>query len=543
MDKRTIQVALICMLALFGVQFAINKIWPPVPKRPAPVVVTNAVPSVVADPAQPIEAPPAVETSAPTVAASERPTEQTLTLRNDFVRVEFTSWGGGIKSVELLKHKANGHGNATLAGLALVVNGTSNEVFTLEQPDSNTVVMRGAGMKKTLTLGADYLFDGKVEFGHGAGLSNVFISTGIATPTTHKEVAHYLIADWQGGPKWNDRHLSRIMKRTQAGENRELIQAHWIAVKSQYFAQIISTPTNAVSITYRAVGLPAWPDHPKSAETNGVTAVMEVPVAPTYDGAAVTFTYYAGPKDYDRLVALGKHQEEAMDYGSWLDFYSGIFGLLLFRGLSFFYGIIPSYGIAIILVTLVLKIVFWPIQAKSMASMKQMQKFQPQVAKLKEKYKDDPQRLNQETMKLYKEHKINPFAGCLPMLVQLPVLMAFYKVLISDIGTRGVPFLWIKDLAQPDTIFMVAGIGLNPLPIIMTGLMVWQQKITPQTGDPQQAKMMMFMPLIMLIFFYNTASGLTLYWTFQQLLSIVQQWWSMRKEQKAGTAPMAAKPK
>jgi YidC/Oxa1 family membrane protein insertase len=232
-----------------------------------------------------------------------------------------------------------------------------------------------------------------------------------------------------------------------------------------------------------------------------------------------------------------------MDYGSWMDFYSGFFGYLLWWGLNAFYGIIPSYGVAILLVTVVLKIAFWPIQAKSMASMKQMAQFQPQVAKLREKYKDDPQRLNAETMKLYKEHKINPLAGCLPMLVQLPVLMAFYKVLISDIGTRGVSFLWIKDLAQPDTIFTVAGFGFNPLPLIMTGSMIWQQKLTPQTGDPQQAKMMMFMPLIMLLFFYNTASGLTLYWTVQQLLSILQQWWMLRKEKQAAPAPAAKKPK
>jgi YidC/Oxa1 family membrane protein insertase len=121
--------------------------------------------------------------------------------------------------------------------------------------------------------------------------------------------------------------------------------------------------------------------------------------------------------------------------------------------------------------------------------------------------------------------------------------MAFYKVLISDIGTRGVSFLWIKDLAQPDTIFTVAGFGFNPLPLIMTGSMIWQQKLTPQTGDPQQAKMMMFMPLIMLLFFYNTASGLTLYWTVQQLLSILQQWWMLRKEKQAAPAPAAKKPK
>lgn len=526
------------MLALFGVQFVINKIWPPVPKKPRSVALTNAVTTTL-----PAATNVVVEAIRPAPAV-ERGVEQVLALSNNFVRVEFTSWGGGIKSVELLKHKANGHGNAVLRGPALLVNHGDNTVFALERKDAQTVVMRAPGISKTVTLGAEYGMQGTVEFTNGTGLTNIVISTGVAAPTTAKETPQYLIADWQGGPKWSDRNLGKVEKRVKSGENHEPIQAHWVAVKSQYFAQILTTPTNAVSITYNSVGLPAWPNDPKSAATNGVAAWMEVPVTHSADGqAACAFSFYAGPKDYDRLLALGKNQEEAMDYGSWMDFYSGIFGLVLFRGLSFFYGLIPSYGVAILLVTLTLKIIFWPIQAKSMASMKQMQKFQPQVAKLKEKYKDDAARLNQETMKLYKEHKINPFAGCLPMFVQLPVLMAFYKVLVSDIATRGVSFLWIKDLALPDTILTVAGFGINPLPLVMSGSMILQQKLTPQTGDPQQAKMMMFMPLIMLMFFYNTASGLTLYWTLQQLLSILQQWWGLRKEKQAGLVPVTGKTK
>lgn len=157
-----------------------------------------------------------------------------------------------------------------------------------------------------------------------------------------------------------------------------------------------------------------------------------------------------------------------MDYGSWMDFYSGIFGLVLFRGLSFFYGLIPSYGVAILLVTLTLKIIFWPIQAKSMASMKQMQKFQPQVAKLKEKYKDDAARLNQETMKLYKEHKINPFAR-LPADVRAApgadgVLQSARQRYRHP---RGVVPMDQRPRAA-DTILTVAGFGINPLPLVMS---------------------------------------------------------------------------
>ena len=224
-----------------------------------------------------------------------------------------------------------------------------------------------------------------------------------------------------------------------------------------------------------------------------------------------------------------------MDFGTPMDFYSGLFGVMLVHSLNFFYRLIPNYGVAIVLVTIALKIIFWPIQAKSIQSMKAMQKFQPLMNKLREKYKDDPQKLNTEMMKLYKEHKINPFSGCLPMLVQLPVLIAFYRVLLNAIALRGASFLWIHDLSQPDTIFSVAGLPINPLPLAMTAGTFFQQKLTPTGGDPQQQKMMMFMPVMMLFFFYKLAAGLTLYYTLQQLLSVLQQWHSMRQRRDDAT--------
>jgi YidC/Oxa1 family membrane protein insertase len=223
-----------------------------------------------------------------------------------------------------------------------------------------------------------------------------------------------------------------------------------------------------------------------------------------------------------------------MQFGFW-----GVISVWLLKSMKFFYGIIPNYGVVIIIITILIKLLFWPIQAKSIRSMKEMQKFQPLMNKLREKYKDDPQRLNQETMKLYKEHKINPFSGCLPMLVQIPVFFALYAMLRTSIELRGAHFLWIHDLSQPDTILTIAGFPLNPLPLLMTGSMILQQRLTPTTGDSQQAKMMMFMPLMMLYFFYTASSGLTLYWTVQQVLSIGQQWWSLRQ---ADASPPGAKP-
>ena len=553
MNKRTMLVAVGCLLALFAWQFIVNKLYPPIPKKPRPAIVetvtTNGVPpQAVAEPEPKVEV--AIKEATPAVE-QPRPAEQRAVLKNEFVVVELTSWGGGIRSVELLKHKANGRGNEVLNGhggtaslaLANVAGADTNDVFTLEQPDGRTVVMRartpaGLVVTKTFSLGTDYVISGEVRFDGDmalAGVTNLAVVVGTATPTHAREVPNYLVVDWQGASKFRNRTLPRVRDRMKAGHPHEQLLAGWVAVKSQYFAMVLTPTTNVTGVTYAPIHLSPGPP-----PVDGVMAIADVPVTvPAYGSGSCQFTLYAGPKEYDRLAKLGGHQEELMDFGTPMDLYTGIFGEALVWVLRFFYRLIPNYGVAIILVTVVLKVVFWPVQAKSIRSMKEMQKFQPLMQKIREKYKDDPQRMNQELMKLYKEHKINPLSGCLPMAVQLPVLIAFYRVLVSDIALRGAKFLWIKDLSQPDTIFSIGGIPVNPLPLVMVGSMIWQQKITPTTGDKQQARMMMIMPVMMLFFFYNVASGLVLYWTLQQILSMAQQWWSLRH---AEPAPAPAQP-
>jgi YidC/Oxa1 family membrane protein insertase len=173
----------------------------------------------------------------------------------------------------------------------------------------------------------------------------------------------------------------------------------------------------------------------------------------------------------------------------------------------------------------------------STRSMKKMQALQPLMNKLKEKYPDDPQKQQQEMMKLYKEHKVNPMGGCLPLLVQIPVFFALYTMLRATVELRGASFLWIKDLSMPDTIFDLGGIPVNPLPLVMTATTLWQQKLTPTANvDPTQQKMMMLMPVMFLFFFYSMSSGLVLYWTVQNLLSILQQWLALRDQKPAPAA-------
>jgi YidC/Oxa1 family membrane protein insertase len=195
-------------------------------------------------------------------------------------------------------------------------------------------------------------------------------------------------------------------------------------------------------------------------------------------------------------------------------------------GLVFLKGIVGNYGIAIIAITIVIRLLIWPVYAKSARSMKRMSKLTPMMKELREKYEDEPQKLNEETMKLYRTYNINPLGGCLPMFIQLPVFLAFYRMLWSAVELRHEPFLWVDDLSMPDTLFMMPGLDIpfNLLPILMGITSFAQIAITPKTGDKTQQTIFMLMPLIFLVICYNFAAALSLYWTTSNAFSILQTW-------------------
>jgi YidC/Oxa1 family membrane protein insertase len=184
---------------------------------------------------------------------------------------------------------------------------------------------------------------------------------------------------------------------------------------------------------------------------------------------------------------------------------------------------IPNFGIVIIVLSLLVKVVFHPLTAASMKSMAAMQRIQPEVKKLQAKYKKDPQKMNQEVMELYKKHKVNPIGGCLPMIIQMPVLIALYQVFLHAIDLRQASFLlWINDLSSPDMLFEVAGFPIRALPLIMYGSAYLQQMMTPT--DPRQRVTMHLMNIFLLFIFYSLPSGLVLYWTVTNLLTAAQQY-------------------
>lgn len=248
---------------------------------------------------------------------------------------------------------------------------------------------------------------------------------------------------------------------------------------------------------------------------------------------------YAGPQDQEKLKALAPGLEHVVDYG-WLT----VLAYPLFVLLNWLENLVHNWGVAIILLTVLIKGAFYPLSAASYKSMAQMRKLAPRLQHLKERYGDDRQKLHEQMMKVYQEEKINPLGGCLPIVVQIPVFIALYWVLMGAVELRQAPFaLWITDLSAPDTLFgVVPGINMpiGLLPIVMAATMFIQQKLSPTPPDPVQAKVMMFMPIAFSVFFFFFPAGLVLYWLVNNLLSILQQWRINQVIERAGNGSKTA---
>jgi YidC/Oxa1 family membrane protein insertase len=246
---------------------------------------------------------------------------------------------------------------------------------------------------------------------------------------------------------------------------------------------------------------------------------LETPFLTIEPGSSRAFNYlfYFGPRDIDILNSANHQLAKAIDFG----FFS-LLALPLLHVLKFFYSFVGNYGIAIVVLTILIKLLFWPLTQKSYASMKGMQKLQPEMQKIREKHKNDRERINREMMELYKTHRVNPVGGCLPMVVQIPVFFALYKVLLNSIELRHAHFgLWLTDLSAKDPYYIT--------PLIMGATMFIQQKMSPTTMDPTQAKIFMVMPVVFTFLFLNFPSGLVIYWLVNNLLTILQQYFINRK--------------
>jgi len=331
-------------------------------------------------------------------------------------------------------------------------------------------------------------------------------------PFSESAASRYLFS---GAAVLADNSLEEIKaSKLEEGDKKFTGKITWAAYEGTYFM----TGVIPVAPEGQVVQLSA------SGDKVSTVLTTDPAIIPPQGSEQYKYSIYYGPKKISILKQAGSDLERIVNFG-WFTVIAKPTLVLL----NFIYRFIHNYGVAIILLTVFIKILFWPIAQKGMKSMRNMQKIQPKIAKLKEKYKNDSTRMNQEMMNLYKTYKINPLGGCLPMVLQIPVFFALYKVLLQAIELRHAPFmLWITDLSAPDRLWAGLHIpylgGIPVLTLLMGGSMFLQQKMSPTAADPTQAKIMMFLPLVFTFMFLNFASGLVLYWLVNNLLSIGQQY-------------------
>jgi len=309
----------------------------------------------------------------------------------------------------------------------------------------------------------------------------------------------------------------------------------WAGVNDQFFTTLVKpeTPHDATIWGSRfPIEIKGAEEESRKKKLGAIEAAIGLPALTLAPGDQQTLRYelYIGPKEFSRLKGLGDDRTLVMNYTD-VPIFGWLFGWalkplaqLLIWGLVSLKGVVGQFGIAIILITIIIRIIIWPVYAKSTRTMKRMSKLNPKMTELREKYKDDQQKQSQEMMKLYKDYGVNPLGGCLPMFIQMPVFLAFYGMLWRAVEVRHEPFLWVDDLSMPDTLFEIAGFPINLLPIVMALTTFIQMSMTPKTGDKTQRMIFMLMPFFFLVICYNFASALALYWTTQNIFSIGQTW-------------------
>lgn len=489
--------------------------------------------------------------------------EETVVLENDKIAFTFTNIGGGIRQAlfkdqfqvgsetqhVVINDKASGAIGAFADAKGEKL---ENTVFTI-LPDqtipgkkityiaklpSGLIVKKSYALIESNEAGAPYLLDFDLSVDNkGTGDLNLgqwSIFLGEAAPLYQKEDPHQTGFFWRENGSMHFNEISSFLggwfskaKPLQTSPNDEKIEFGGVA--DQFFTTVLRAKDPVVSEVWGRISPYQIVDGEKTLHSvRAGLRLPEVNLSTTDNAKTFSYRLFIGPKNNTMLRKMD-HQEkgwgDVMQYG----FFSPVSRVLNWI-LNFLHTILSkvstkwAWGLAIIFLTIIVRAAIWPLHAKSTRTMKRMSKLQPEMAKLKEKYPDDPNKLNTEMMGLYKKYGINPLGGCLPMLIQIPIFFGFFRMLQYAVEFRGQGFLWVHDLSQPDTLTHIANIPINILPIVMGITSFVQIAMTPKTGDKMQQRIVMFMPLMFFFFCYNFASALALYWTTQNLFSIGQTW-------------------
>lgn len=527
-DNKNLIIAVVLMLLVW---FGFSTFFPQ-----APPVQENQVAE------SPVQAPVTVKTAteetplAPTNQVLDT-AERQIRVETDFFRAKFTSSGARLLHYELKEYRVTAE---ETAAPVVMVDASSAKQGTLRleglgdfsfNPDVAFAVVGdvvdvnlSGDAKKSLVfravLPSGILLERRFEF---QGNSYAINSETVVVNNTDRELRGQLgislIQPWDDSIAQNKPEyaggFSLVADKLQTESPKDIQKESviyeenlvWSGFKDNYFFSSLVPIGTAVKGELRSTV--------STLENRQISSIVTLPPKGNFQQKHLI---YFGPLDLDILQGIDHQLTRAVDFG-----FFTVLAKPLFHVLRFFYNYLGNYGLAIILLTVIIKLLFWPLTQKSYSSMKAMQKLQPEMQKIREKYKNDRERMNREVMELYKNHRVSPLGGCLPMLVQIPVFFALYQVLMVSIELRQAPFyFWITDLAQKDPYYVT--------PIIMGVTMFLQQKMTPVTGvDPMQAKIFLFLPVIFTVMFLNFPAGLVLYWLVNNVLTILQQYLINRK--------------
>jgi YidC/Oxa1 family membrane protein insertase len=505
--------------------------------------------------------------------------EQISVLENDLLRVEFTTHGGAIKSATFKSYPAVQGGEerysfnkeATYPAMAIDtwdggrVSPQVNTFSVASKSDTKIVFRRevapGVIMERSYEINLEKEGAAPYTIRHTTALINqsgtgytqtpLFIDLGVSTPDMADSYGYNLNAGYYNGDSFIYERISYfqgggfIFHSDPKSHVEWTDNIVWATTKNQFFANIVTPARPAQRVLARPIQLP--PEASGKAVQGLSTAIgFDIPTIAAGGRADLTMDCYIGPKEYRRLSHLTDNQDKVMQFGwskpfGFLGNFVGFVGKLFYTGLVAVQGLVVNWGVAIIMMTILIRLLFWPLTAKAAESSRKMARLQKPLKEVQEKYKDDPKKRNEATLELWKKHKINPLAGCLPVLIQVPIFIAFYYMLRGASELRFAHFLWIGDLSLPDTITTIYGFPLNIMPLLMGVSMFYQMHLAPSPStDPMQAKIMKFMPLIFLFFCYNFSSGLVLYWTISNCMSILQQLHTNHKRDQEEAAEAAS---
>lgn len=540
MERRVIVFLVLSLAIIFGYEYVLKELGmlpqpPATPESAVPSTSQSPPPSGVSPTNEPSSLPgseipaakSAMEPGQRRVTDAVPTAAETVEVDTNLYRAKFSTRGAVMTSWELKRYRSSSdnqpavqlvrQGGKFAGPLAVITDDTaltnelSDGLYSVEQdftildqthPDGHVTFSyvnaeRGVRLEKRLTFHADrYVVDIAVRESGIDGSVNVALGT------------NFGIVEWGDGFIGLIGSASlvdgKVEKETPDSESERKGAVQWAALQDKYFLSVL-IPQQSTSVSVKKEG------------EKLVSTAVRMPVMSS--GTTLGLQLYAGPKEYDTLRSLQIGLEETIDFG-WFIF--GSWSVVkavakpIFYVLRFINDYTHNFGVTIILLTVAIKMLFVPLQYKSYKSMKQMQVIQPKVLAIQEKFKDDRDRLNKELIKLYRDHKVNPVGGCLPMVLQMPVFVALFNILYMTIDLRQAPLgLWISDLSVQDPYYV--------LPIIMGVTMVIQQKITPTTMDPTQAKIMLMLPAFMTFLFINFPAGLVLYWLTNNTLTIGQQ--------------------